>query len=284
MPDQTEVVHHAIGYRIPGDLLGTAQSLDRLHPEQGGWPCFGSSGLGEDEIFLGWATGQGPTEFPEGSALRFEAGDFIVLQVHYHFEIDAPPDASTLEIDLVDDSDGIDEVEVVEFLAPAEIPCIDGEEGPLCDRDAAIAAAVEKYGREGVRADETLLFCRASVEDFADMTDGRASSSCDLPARASGTIVSVLGHEHELGSSFRMTLNPGEDDELVVLDIPDWDFDWQLNYYPAEEIRIEPGDWVRIECSWDKALRDPALEPAYIVWADGTDDEMCFATITVRED
>ncbi|MGI9659703.1 MAG: YceI family protein, partial [Gaiellaceae bacterium] len=96
-------------------------------------------------------------------------------------------------------------------------------------------------------------------------------------------LISVLGHEHELGSSFRLTLNPETPEELVLLDIPRWDFDWQFNYYPVENITLKPGDLMRIECSWDRSLRDPELEPAYVLWADGTDDEMCFATATVRE-
>ena len=283
VPDQTEVVDHAIGYLAPASERGTADSLDGQHPEQGGWPCFGSSGIGDDEIFLGWAPGQGPTELPDGSGMRMEAGDFVIIQVHYHFEVDAPLDQSTIEFDLAEDSEVTDEVRVISFVAPAEIPCSDDEAGPLCDREAAMAAAIEKYGHDGVQADDMLLVCRQRASDFAHMTSGIATSSCDLPARSSGTIISVLGHEHELGASFRMTLNPGGPEEVVLLDIPRWSFDWQLNYYPVEEIRLSPTDRVRIECSWDRAKRDPDLEPAYILWADGTDDEMCFATIVVRE-
>ncbi|MEL6981222.1 MAG: monooxygenase, partial [Actinomycetota bacterium] len=65
-------------------------------------------------------------------------------------------------------------------------------------------------------------------------------------------------------------------------DIPDWDFDWQYNYQPADTIVIDADDVIRIECGWDRARRDPTLEPAYVLWADGTDDEMCFATLTTR--
>ena len=284
VPDQTEVVHHAIGYLASGDLRDRATELDAEQPEQGGWSCFGGSRLGRDEIFLGWAPGQGPAEFPPGSGLRMEAGEFIVMQIHYHFEVEAPADRSTLRLDLVEDdgAESLDEVDVVEFLAPAEIPCTTDEEGPLCDRDAALRNAVEAYGEDGVRADAALLICRSTLADFAHMTNGTASSSCDLPARAKGELISVLGHEHEIGSSFRMTLNPDTADELVLLDIPDWSFDWQLLYHPLEAIDIDANDIVRIECSWDRSRRDPDLEPAYVLWADGTNDEMCFAIMVIR--
>jgi hypothetical protein len=97
-----------------------------------------------------------------------------------------------------------------------------------------------------------------------------------------GEIISVLGHEHEIGDWFKMTLNPGRPDEQVLLDIPDWDFDWQYNYRPVDKIVIDADDVVLIECGWDRNRRDPDLEPAYILWADGTNDEMCFATISTR--
>ena len=284
VPDHTEVVHHAIGYVIPAERMDTAVQLDAADGDNGGWSCFGSSGTGSDEIFLGWAPGQGPTELPEGSGLMIPGGDFLVVQVHYHFEDDAPPDFSSLRLDTAAaDELPLDNVETVEFVSPAEIPCTSQETGPLCDRAAALAEAVSKYGIEGVLADSTLFICRSSVEDFAHMTNGTASSKCDLPARATGELISVLGHEHELGTSFRMTLNPGTADEVILLDIPKWDFDWQLNYYPEDTFEISARDTVRIECSWDRALRDTDLEPSYIVWADGTNDEMCFATMLIRE-
>ena len=43
------------------------------------------------------------------------------------------------------------------------------------------------------------------------------------------------------------------------------------------------GDILKIECSWDRSLRyDPS--PKYIVFSEGTEDEMCFSTFTVDPD
>ena len=49
-------------------------------------------------------------------------------------------------------------------------------------------------------------------------------------------MLAIFGHMHELGTTYRMTLNPGTPDEKVLLDIPKWDFGWQLNYEPAERL------------------------------------------------
>jgi len=234
-------------------------------------------------MFLGWAPGQGATTYPEGSGLPLDAGDFIVMQIHYHYDVDNPADRSQLLVDYADPGADLDELFVVPYVGPAEIPCASWEEGPLCDRDAALEAALAKYGRAGVQADGINRLCRVTPADFAAMTDGIAESSCDLPLYGFGEIVGVLGHQHEIGRSFRMTLNPGRDNELILLDIPEWDFDWQYNYELAEPVEARSGGTVRIECSWDRSLRDASLEPAYVLWADGTNDEMCFATVTVRK-
>lgn len=285
VPDQTTVVHHAIGYVIDQGRADRAAARDG---EDGrpGWECYGSSGLGGDDLFFGWAPGQDASVMPEGSGLYLPPGSFLVVQIHYHYEAEAPADLSALALTVADGArDALDAVEVATLIAPAEIPCAEWEDGPLCDRDAAIADAIERFGNEGVRADQFNSICGYQAEDFAVFTQGVASSDCAIPAGfigATGEVIAVLGHMHEIGDWMRMTLNPGRPDEQVLLDIPDWDFDWQYNYVPADRLVLDDTDVVLLECGWDRARRDPSLEPAYVLWADGTNDEMCFATITVR--
>ena len=52
-----------------------------------------------------------------------------------------------------------------------------------------------------------------------------------------------------------MTLNAGTPRERILLDIPDWDFDWQYNYYPTESVVLRPGDTVQLDCVWDRSRR-----------------------------
>ena len=101
----------------------------------------------------------------------------------------------------------------------------------------------------------------------------------------SGTaaIVAVLGHMHTLGSTFRLTLDPDTADEQILLDIPRWSFDWQMNYALETPIHVEAGQPIRLDCSWDREA-DPNRAPKYIVFAEGTEDEMCFATYALIPD
>ena len=98
-----------------------------------------------------------------------------------------------------------------------------------------------------------------------------------------GTLVSVLGHMHTLGSTFRLTLDPDTADEQILLDIPRWSFDWQMNYELADPIHVTGGQDIRIDCSWDR-LADPERQPKYVIFADGTEDEMCFGTYALIPD
>ncbi|OWY63492.1 hypothetical protein B7486_52835 [cyanobacterium TDX16] len=284
VPDQTEYVHHALIFRMDAETRAEVDERDAAD-EGTGYECFGGAGA-RDELVAGWAPGQMPGVYPDGVGLPMEPGDFFVVQVHYHFVHAAPQDRSELVLDVADDQAAITErLDVTTYLGPAEIPCGEGESGPLCDREAARAALAEEYGPSGAFiADALLRACDATAEEVGVLDGTVARSTCDLGVgeRGAGEIMSVLGHMHEIGSTFRMTLNPDTPEERVLLDIPRWDFNWQFHYAPVEQIVLDADDVIRVECSWDRTLIDPALPDRYVLWSEGTEDEMCYSTITTR--
>ncbi len=288
--DVTEVVHHALVFKADAAARASAQALDAASPDIG-WQCTGLAGIPGVNQILSWAPGQDPTKLPSDTGIEMQPGDFFVMQIHYHYEpvfADLPPDNSTLIVDFADDDvieaagGSLDPIELRIYLGPAEIPCSTEEVGPLCDRDAAIADLRSRTGTlGGFAADALNSACGVAPEDFADMTTGIASSTCTLPTQT-GQIVSIWGHQHEIGKSVKMTLNPGTPEERVLLDIPNWDFDWQLDYRPVDDIVLERGDEIQIDCVWDRARIDEDAEPRYVLWAEGTDDEMCYFQIVTR--
>lgn len=296
VPDELEVVHHALVYKVNTEAAAQARERDG---EDGrpGWQCYVGTGLDADaalngglggisNLVAGWVPGQRPLDFGQEAGYLVEPGEVLIAQIHYHYAVDGlPSDQSELRLQIEPGTEDITELVTANPIAPVEIPCQEGDDdAPLCDRDAALAELNERYGGiAGAIPTAVLGACDRKVEDYADQTDGIGSTSCDKTLEYSGEIVDVLGHMHELGRSFRMTLNPGTDEEKVLLDIPTWSFDWQLNYQPVEEVRVAEGDTLRIECTWDRNLRaDP--EPRYLLFAEGTQDEMCFSTYTLRPD
>ena len=289
-PDRSEIVHHAVVFLANAALREQADHLDAAS-DQPGWECFVLTGLQEtdegsfDQV-LGWAPGRQPVIYEPGTGLRMDSGDFFIVQVHYHYDNATPPDLSRMVLDFADPElveaagGSLTAIDNIRYLDPAEIPCSAVEEGPLCDRDASLAKVRDEYGFAAAFIPDFFLSqCGQTAADYAHMTTGVASSSCDLPVEQEGRIVSVFGHLHEIGTAFRMTLNPGTASETVILDIPTWSFEWQLGYTPSEEIVIDRGDTVRIECWWDRSLSTND-EPRYIVWAEGTGDEMCYSAIS----
>jgi hypothetical protein len=291
--DQTRVVHHGLVFAAQASSRTDIDKVAASDPDVG-WKCTGltgAGGLGNVKQIMAWGPGQGATALPSDTAIAMEPGDFFIVQLHYHYSkktADLPPDQSRLVVDFASDDvlaehgGSLDPITLQQYLGPAEIPCSNRQQGPLCDRAAAAAQLEQTFGPgESLIPSALMQQCGVKAEDFAGFTDGKASSTCDLPA-VPGQVVSAWGHMHELGATFRMTLNPGTSREKVLLDIPKWDFDWQLNYSPIDEVIIEDGDVVRVECSWDRSLSQSGREPRYIMWSEGTNDEMCYSQIVTR--
>ena len=282
-PDRLDVVHHALIYRAPAKALELILQADAKDAGSG-WRCGSGMGpKGSEELIAGWVPGQMSRDFGDGVGYRFNPGDVLVAQVHYHYEDDRPADRSRMSLEVAPPGEPVTALHTTEYLAPVELPCPAGRTEPLCDRSAALADVAQRFGPAGAGIANGLnRLCRTTPEQVAAASDGTlARTTCDLRVRDTGDIVDVLGHMHQYGLSYRMTLHPDSEQATVLLDIPRWDFNWQLNYQPVTPVPVTAGDTVRVECSWDRSLR-PTQPMRYLVFAEGTDDEMCFSTITVR--
>lgn len=89
-------------------------------------------------------------------------------------------------------------------------------------------------------------------------------------------------HMHKLGTSGQLWLDKANHQHLKVLDIPAWDFHWQLQYFLAEPVRFEPGDNLRVRCVFDNASGRLSVAKD-VNWGEGSEDEMCVANILSSE-
>ncbi len=289
MPDQVAVVHHSVVYHADASLRSAAEAVDAADPGPG-WTCYGLTGIHngakEPEQIMAWAPGQQPEVMPAGTGIPFQPGDFVIAQVHYHYEHDFPLDQSRLALALANDGEiasaggSLAPISHHVFVAPAEIPCSPDQSGPMCDRNNVLARLERDFGSGG-GPDGILRSCGQSLADVAVLVDGVARGLCDSSIDGSAEVISVFGHMHEFGETFRMTLNPGRPDEQILLDIPNWSFEWQFNYLLEQPVAVKRGDTLRVECSWNRARVEQA-EPAYVTWSDGTADEMCYSVVATR--
>ena len=293
LPDQVAEIHHAQVFHVGA---GAAAANEAAQGQDGrpGYSCYAgpfigrvrdgvSAFTGEPGLIAGWAPGQQPVIFPENSGILMQPGDVLVLQIHYHYDAAPTPDQTVLALQTSPGTAPVRPIDIVNPIGPVEIPCMPGVTTALCDRNAALQADVQTYGPVGGVEQALLGLCGKTATGLAAAFDGTAHSSCDTKVPISGQMVAVFGHMHTLGQSIRLTLDPLSPKPTVLLDIPTWNFDWQMNYNLVTPIHVTAGQTVRMDCSWDRSL-DPNRAPRYILFAPGTEDEMCFSTYAIIPD
>jgi hypothetical protein len=284
LPQNADIVHHAIFYRLSPQQAGTAARVDATTPGEG-WTCFGDTGVqGETAWVAHWAPGAGETLMPGGFGFEMPPGSKLVMQVHYNLlGVDPgtrPADRSGIQLRIADGGTPLKALQTALVMAPIELPCEPGGSGPLCERSAAVADVAERFGEESA----------GLVDGLNQMCNGGAApvpgntQHCDQPVRESGTIYLAAGHMHLLGRAIRVELNPGTPGARTVVDVPQYDFDNQALVPLARPITVHKGDTMRVTCTHDATLRKQlpqlrTLPSRYVVWGEGTSDEMCLGVM-----
>ncbi len=305
LPQHLFELHHAEIFRVNRAQVAASRSMSGADG-QAGWSCYTGTNLpdpsaapargtanaeelaaaaGGTGLIASWVPGQDPGTYPDHSGVLFEPGDAIVVQLHFHYDKPPVADQSSVALQFDPITDAIRPLMVENPVAPVEIPCPAGVQAPLCDRSAALADDARIYGPAGAFVEPGLLgLCGEAPQQVAALfQQGVAHTTCNFKVPVSGQIVDVMGHMHTLGKTFRLTLDPGATNRKVLLDIPDWNFGWQMSYTLASPIHVTAGETLQMSCSWDRSL-DPNRPPKYIVYAEGTADEMCFSTYAIIPD
>jgi hypothetical protein len=295
VPGQRRVVHHVILFRVSREQVAEAKQRDAASPGPG-WTCFGGTGLSlgasgggvesalDDASWVAaWAPGWGGSRLPEGTGVPLPAGSQIVMQVHYNLANGRAPDRSRAVLTVAPASVGLAPIQTALLPAPVELACAKGESGRLCDRTAALFELSRAYGADaGFVPSALLLLCGRD----AGRPKAGPVSTCDRRIVRPTTIHVVAGHMHLLGAAIRLELNPGTSRSRILLDIPRWDFHWQNAYTLVEPVRAQPGDVVRVTCRHDVGKRTSGRHgvprtPRYVLWGEGTADEMCLGLLQV---
>jgi len=285
LPGNPDVVHHVILFRVPPGEVDAAKAKDAEEPGQG-WTCFGGTGLDDgvgsldDAPWLGaWAPGGHESVAARDVGTPVQAGERVIMQVHYNLLKGASPDVTSVRLRIAPGTAHLTPLRTVLLPAPVELPCRPQHAlNPLCDRSAALRYLESRVGdMVGQTANALHLLC--GYEPAGPV------QHCDHRVEQPETIRAVAGHMHLIGRSIRITVNPDGPHPRTVLDQPVWDFDNQ-GAKPVTPVHLERGDTVRVTCRHDQHLRDllPAFRgqrERYVVWGEGTTDEMCLGILLV---
>ncbi len=282
LPQNVDIVHHAIFFSIAPADVAKARAVDDGTPGEG-WQCFSGTGIDGDDAWVAhWAPGANEVLLGEGLGYELPPGSQLVMQVHYNLlaakaKADGT-DRSSIRLRVTDRA-AMTSLETLQVLAPVELPCTAQESGPLCDRNAAIQDVTRRFGEEvGGSAEQLIEWCGKGKFEPGP------TQHCDHPMEGDATIHAVAGHMHLLGRSIKVEVNPGTPGASTVLDIPEYNFDDQAIRPLPAPVKLKKGDVLRVTCTHDAGLRKliPQLQqlpPRYVVWGDGTSDEMCLGLL-----
>ena len=104
--------------------------------------------------------------------------------------------------------------------------------------------------------------------------DHQEVASIRVPADA--VVLAFLPHLHVRGKSCRYELVAPDGTATTMLEVPHYDFNWQLRYELAEPLKVPRGSTLRFTARYDNSKGNPANpDPAAAVrWGPQTSDEM----------
>jgi hypothetical protein len=292
MPQNGAIVHHAILYKVDPSQVAAAKAADAADPGDG-WTCFGGDGVGAGGRSLAsagngswigaWAPGAHETLLGDKLGYPVDPGTQLVMQIHYNLLATngKPGETDQTKVRLrLSQAKDITPLSTMLVAAPIELPCTPQESGPLCDRAAAIDDLVKRFGADAAFTVQGLSYiCGAGPQPKPGNTQ-----SCEMRVRKAGTVYSVAGHMHLLGVSISVELNPSSANPQMLLDLPHFNFDDQGARPLVTPIKVKAGDMLKVTCTYDASLRSKLpqlknLKPRYVVWGDGTSDEMCLGIV-----
>jgi mono/diheme cytochrome c family protein len=304
-PDRPGIVHHVILFEAAGANAAEARRLNAASHGRG-WTCFGGPGLtethpdaaaassdrlGAPQWIGAWVPGHTTNDTPAGTGVLLHAGAAVVMQVHYNLIHPPKPDRSRAVLRVVPAAGSkLTPLDTMLVAAPVELPCPGGRRTGLCSRGRALADEARKYGSEAAVIPTGLLFlCGKTLADYPQDVGGAYGirTSCDRTVRRPLRIYGVAGHMHLRGVDIRIDLNPGTPHARVLLHIPHWHFHWQDAYYLEQPVVASPGDTIRVTCRFDNSpgaqpvVGGRRLAPRYVLWGEGTTDEMCLGLLQV---
>jgi hypothetical protein len=283
----TKEVHHEITFLVPPSAV---PQVEALNVSDKGWSCFGESpfptlslaSLTETPWLSAWAPGHGKDVLPVSTGTPLPAHSLVIMQVHYNLLEGDKPVKVGVKLDTVPASTHLRPLTLTPYPAPINMPCPADEAAnltayPLCARSASLNYLSQRFGAGAVVFQNVLeLLCGESTTSPPEGD----SVTCTQQIRTPGYIVRTTAHMHLLGRSMTMVVNPGTPQATTVLDVKNYDFNYQRSYDLKKWVKVVPGDTVQFTCTYDPTLAQelPALRkapPHFVTWGDGSSDEMC---------
>lgn len=256
VPGNRSIVHHVVVYL--DESATSAGWTDGVKQD-----CGGGAGIPNATMIAAWVPGGLPTETPAGVGIELPAGSRLIYNVHYHATGTGPE---------LDDATGV----ALRWTTDAP---------EWVSRFALIGAPGSGTAQTGE------FVIPAGATDHVEEYEWEVAG---VPDAAEARVWLIAGHMHKVAVDLKASFVSGADD-TCLLQTPAWDFNWQRSYVydtPIEAApRVVTGDRVRVRCTYDNTLDNPALlealaevgadAPIDVELGEETLDEMCIAAVGV---
>ena len=222
------------------DITGEARILDEETPAYG-YTNFGDFGVDLADNYPGYVPGAKPRVYPENVGQVLQAGSDLLIQMHYAPVPSDEQDSSTVNIFFADEEETIDRFVQFQVMLPF---------GRTLTNGPFFINANQKKTFHGVWT---------------------------IPKK-----VSVLGvgpHMHLLGRDWTVLAISPEGDTTNMINIPDWDFNWQGFYFFPKYMVLDRGTQIHAYATYDNTTNNPSNPnnpPKWVSWGEGTEDEMYY--------
>lgn len=241
-PGNTQIVHHALFFE---DLTGQAARNDAKTSEYG---FSGFGGFAGDDLesiltqkqYPGYVPGQKPIFYPDGLGQTLGAGSDLVIQMHYApWSVDEV-DSTSVNIFFADEEEEIDRYVESHIMVP--LPSV---------------------------INDIFIINRNTVRQFHGVWT--------VPEDVS--FIGITPHMHLLGQDWKVYLETPEGDSINLIKIPEWDFNWQGDYFFDRMIVAPAGSKVHGIATYDNTSENPdnpSSPPRTVSWGEKTTDEMYY--------
>jgi hypothetical protein len=93
------------------------------------------------------------------------------------------------------------------------------------------------------------------------------------------TMHSVMPHMHLIGKSVKVSMTPPGGEKTTLVEIQEWDYNWQETYWFKKPLEIKAGTRLDIEAIFDNSSKNPNNPnnpPALVLFGEQTTNEMLF--------
>jgi Copper type II ascorbate-dependent monooxygenase, C-terminal domain len=124
---------------------------------------------------------------------------------------------------------------------------------------------------QSVMVPARFLFIPAGDENYVVKGSCWVEQDCDLH--------SVMPHMHVLGKAIKVTMTPPRGQTQTLVEIADWDYNWQETYFFKEPLPLKAGTRLDLEAIYDNSTNNPNNPfnpPRAVTLGEQTFNEMCF--------